>query len=324
MKIAVTGATGFVGEHLLRELVKRNHSVTAVCRRPQDLILSGVNSVRGDILEPETLNTAFTGKDVVFHLAGVVGYSKAQRQIMEDVNVQGTRNTIEAVKSQGVSRLIHMSSVVAVGANPKPIPLDEESKYTIQNLNLGYFETKRKAELLVLDEVHSGNIDAVILNPSTIYGPGDMKKGSRKVQLKVMKGKFPFYPPGGVNVISIHNVVEAMIQAIKKGKMGERYILSGENLYIRDLFAIIAEAAGQKAPHIPLPKLALLALGKIGDSLEKIGKKGPINSENAWASILFHWFNNHKAANELGLKPTDAKTTIEESVKWAKDNLKDE
>lgn len=275
----------------------------------------------GDITREDSLLDAFREMDSVFHLAGHVGYSRAERQLMELVNVQGTANVVEACIKTNVRRLVHMSSVVAVGAafyGEKP--LNEDSPYTIGHLDLGYFETKRKAEMLVKEASASGRLDAVILNPSTIYGAGDARKGSRKTQLKVARGQLPFYTSGGVSIVAVEDVVEATYTAWQRGKNGERYILSGENLLIKDLFQMIAEEADVKPPPIYLPNPVVMGLGRIGDWLESIGKKGPLNSENAWTATLFHWFDSTKAQKELGLRPRPARECIAASVRWSKEN----
>jgi dihydroflavonol-4-reductase len=319
MKVLVTGANGFVGSWLVRELNRQQHQVKILARKNSDLSeLEGsqYELSLGDVTHLDSLENAVKGCDSVFHLAGVVGYSKAQRELMEKVNVQGTANLIKAIERHPIKRLVHMSSVVAIGASFNGTPLNENSEFNIHHLNLGYFETKRAAEILVKDAVKSGKVDAVILNPSTIYGPGDAKKGSRKVQLKVAQHKFPFYTSGGVNVVAVEDVVKGLLSAWNKGKTGERYILAGENITIKTLFTWIAEAAGVEPPKILMPNFALHLLGKVGDQLEKINKKGPVNSENAWTSSLFHWFDNTKARENLDFNPQPARSAVEKSVEW--------
>ncbi len=323
MAVLVTGASGFVGSWLVRELVKRGEEVRVLHRPSSNLQdLEGLNYVSrlGDLSDPESLREAVTGTDTVFHLAGLVGYSKAMRAQMEEVNVKGTRNVVEAMQYAQGAKLVYMSSVVAVGASFNGTPLNEDSPFNLSALNLGYFETKRDAEIIVRDAFRRGKVNCVIVNPSTIYGATDAKKGSRKTQLKVAQGKFPFYTGGGVSVVSVHDVVKAVITAGEKGRPGERYILSGENITIHDLFNRIAKIAGSKAPHVHLPDLAVRAIGKVGDLMESIGKKGPINSENAWTSILFHWFDHTKAKNELDFRPRPADEALTESVEWMRQN----
>lgn len=322
MKVLVTGASGFVGSWMARELIQRGHDVRILARPSSDLSeLEGFNFeiCHGDITDPESLDRAFKNIDSVFHLAGYIGYTKTARSLMEQVNVLGTQNVVEACKKNQTRRLIHMSSVVAVGAAYKgDPPLTEKSPYTLSHLNLGYFETKRKAEIIVRSAVERGELDAVILNPSTIYGAGDAKKGSRGVQLKVARGQMPFYTSGGVSIVYAKDVVEATYHAWQTGKSGERYILSGENITIKELFTMIAEAANVKPPSLFLPDPVVFALGKIGDRLERWGKRGPLNSETAWTSTLYHWFDSSKAQKELGLKVTPARQCIAESVGWMK------
>src|SRR5690606_38059941 len=155
-----------------------------------------------DVTDPQSVDSATRGMDSVFHLAGLIAYTRSERAAMERVNVQGTRNVIDACRAAKVKKLVHLSSVVAIGASfDGKTLLNEESEFNLGHLNLGYFETKRKAELHVVDAAKRGDFETVILNPGTIYGAGDAKKGSRKTQIKVAQGRFPFYPSGGVNVV---------------------------------------------------------------------------------------------------------------------------
>jgi len=323
MAVLVTGATGFVGTWLVRELVRRGEDVRVLHRPTSNLQdLSGLKfaSRLGDVTDPESLRGACQGVDTVFHLAGVVGYSRAMREQMENVNVRGTKNITEAVQQLDGARLVYMSSVVAVGASYDRKVLNESSPYNLKNLDLGYFETKREAEEIVMTAARRGKIDAVILNPSTIYGALDAKKGSRKTQLKVAQGRFPFYTSGGVSVVSVHDVVSATLKAASDGRCGERYILSGENLTIHEVFKRIAKLAGVEPPKIYLPNFAVRAIGKVGDALEKAGKTGALNSENAWTAILYHWFDHSKATKELGFQPRPANEALAESVEWSRKN----
>jgi dihydroflavonol-4-reductase len=323
MRILVTGGTGFIGSWLVKRLVQDGHQVRLLHRRGSSLDeLTGLDfeSSFGDVTDAESVMTACKNIDSVFHLAGVVGYSKAMRETMEKVNVGGTENVIAACKRADVRRLLHVSSVAAIGASFKPSLLNENSPFSIESLHLGYFDTKRAAEERVRAAIKRKELDAVIVNPSTAYGPGDAKKGSRKVQIKVARGHFPFYPSGGASIVSIHDVVDGMLRTWQKGRTGERYILSGENLYVRDVFRKIAARAGVRPPMIPLPKPVALAMGRVGDRMEQWGKKTPINLENAWVASLFHWFDSSKAKIELGFNPRSADEALNESVDWMKEN----
>lgn len=323
MKTLVTGSTGFFGHWLATRLLEEGHEVTLLVRNPNKLaenLKKAHNIAVGDINDPVSLKKSFQSQEIVFHLAGLIAYKRSEREAMEKVNVIGTQNVVDTCLSTGVRRLVHMSSVSAIGASfdGKNL-LNEESKYNLKHLGLGYFETKRKSEELVKQACTEKKLDAVILNPSNIYGAGDAEKGSRKTQIKVAKGQFLFYPVGGCSVITVEDAVQATIQAAKTGKTGERYILSGENVTIQQLFQKIAKAGGVEAPKIRLNRFMALQLGHLGDLMEKFGLKGPISTENAWASTLYHWFDHTKAKEQLNFKPQSADVAIENSVRWMKD-----
>lgn len=324
MKVLVTGANGFLGSWLTKALIQDGHDVYALVRANSDLSeLKGIpcHYVYGDVTDLESLYKAFEGMDSIFHLAGLVAYKKSERRKMEKINVLGTANVIEACLAKGVRRLVHMSSVVAVGSSTtSDHVLDENSEYTIHDLDLGYFETKKAAEDLVVKAFREKKLDCVILNPSTIYGEGDAKKGSRKIQVKVAQGKFKFYTSGGVSIVAVEDVVRATLQAWKKGRAGQRYILAGENITIKKLFEIIAEEAGVPAPKTKLPNWVLFSLGRIGDIMTEFGLKGPVSKENAQTSVMYHWFDHGKAEKDLDFHPRPAKEAIHNSVTWMKRN----
>lgn len=323
MRVLVTGANGFLGSALTKTLVDQGHDVFALVRPTSDIsMLEGVGCkyVHGDVTDVVSLLENVKGFDTVFHLAGVIAYKKSQRAVMERVNVQGTSNIVDVCRENKVRRLVYLSSVVAIGSSFSPDQiLNEESPYEIHDLDLGYFETKKAAEEIVKKACTRGEIDAVILNPSTIYGAGDARKGSRGMQLKVAKGRLKFYTSGGVNVVALEDVIAGILSAWEKGRKGERYILSGENLTIKQLFELIAAEAGVKPPSSCLPDSVLFFLGKTGDTLEKIGFPPTFSQENAWTATMFHWFDSSKAQRELDFKPRPAREAIHNSVEWIRE-----
>ncbi len=324
MKVLITGATGFIGHHLVNSLASEGHQVSVLSRRPLSPDTFSPHKIKvclGDVNDSLSLLNATEGQDRVYHLAGKIAYKASERADMERVNVQGTQKVVDACITNEVPSFVFMSSVVAIGSSFTPNILDEESPYNIGHLNLGYFETKHKAEEIVKTAVHHNGLKAFILNPSTVYGAGDATKGSRSVQIKVAKGKFPFYPPGGVNVVHINDVIYCLKALPEKGRPGERYIVAGENMLLKDVFEIIAKTAGVPAPRVALPKPIIKALGFIGDHLlEPLGLKGPMSGETAHTSTMYHWFSSAKAQRELGLKVTPSHLAIQESITWMKEN----
>ncbi|HPI41696.1 MAG TPA: NAD-dependent epimerase/dehydratase family protein [Pseudobdellovibrionaceae bacterium] len=319
-RVLVTGANGFLGLWLVRGLIDEGQEVLALVRNPNkepELQKLKCQIIQGDVTDLKSLESAFAKVEAVFHLAGLIAYRRSDREQMEKVNVLGTANVLVACEHQQVKRLVHLSSVVTVGAGFDPHQiLNENSQYNLEKFNFGYFETKRKAEELVMTAVNNQKIDAVIVNPSTIYGAGDLKKGSRKTQVKVAQGKFPFYTSGGVSVVAVEDVVAGVLAAWHRGRTGERYILSGENLLIKDLFQIIAQCAGVSVPKYKIPDWILLLLGRTGDFLSSIGITTSLSYENAKVATLYHWFDCAKAQKELGFNPRPAKEALQKSVDW--------
>ena len=323
-RVLVTGANGFLGSWLTRRLLSEGHQVYALVRRSSDLSeLDGVKCeyLYGDITDLSSLENATQKIDTVFHTAGLVAYQKSERSQMERVNVTGTQNVLTACQKNSVRKLIHISSVVAIGAGfTRGEILSESSEYNVGRLNLGYFETKRAAELLVIEASKSGQVDSVILNPSTIYGPGDARKGSRKTQIKVARGEFKFYTSGGINIVDIEDVLDGILSAWRIGKSSERYILCGENWLIKDLFTEIAKIADCPPPPYRMPDTLLHLLGNIGDQFSDWGLPFPVSKENAWTASLFHWFTSDKAQRELNFKPRPSIEALKKSILWMKDN----
>ena len=318
MKLLVTGANGFLGSWVCKQALEEGHQVTALVRNNSDLTeLAGlpIEYVQGDVTDIESLKKSFKNKDYIFHLAGVVAYKKKDRNLMNKVNIEGTKNVVEVLKIQQQAKLLHLSSVVAVGATFEPVIQNENSAYEIDDLDLGYFQTKHLAEKYVLEAVQNKSIEAICINPSTIYGFADAKKGSRKTQVKVAQGRFPFYTNGGVNVVAVEDVVESVFKAIQYGKNGERYIVCSENLTIQKLFSKIATLADKPVPSILLPFPILKLIGHFGD-LFNLG----ISLENAYTASMYHWFSHEKATATWGFQPKKSDYAIENSVRWMHDH----
>ncbi len=317
MKALVTGATGFLGSHLCKVLCEKGWKVHILHRlksKTCGLKNLNLNFHTGDVTDLDSFMRAGRGMDVIFHLAGLVSHSNRLKD-MQKVNVHGTAQAVEVCKKQGI-KLIYVSSVVAVGASAKPLALNEESPYEPSLSQIGYFHTKKQAEILVQKACNKGEISAVILNPSTVYGAGDMKKESRRVQKRVAEGRLPFYTSGGVSVVDAQSVARAFLQAVEKGRTGQRYILSGENISIKQLFFLIAQTAGVRPPFIHLNRFLLGALGTVGTGFKKMGFNFPVSRQSARLACLYHYFDNSKAVQELGFSPLKARPAIEDSINW--------
>ena len=327
--IFVTGGTGFLGSHLLEALNKLDDVKIKSLYRSEDTLskllgeLNDLKSsnkiewIKGDLFSDDW---TLEGVDLVYHLAGYVGYKEEDRAMMDKVNVEGTKKILEKVVAlDNKPKFIHLSSVVAVGAGlDSGSILNEDSSYNVASYNLGYFETKREAEELVFEYSSNHDFYSVCLNPSTIYGPRDMKKSSRKGQLSMARGRLNFYPVGGVSIVHVDDVCSALLKAPELGRSGERYILSGDNISIYELLKAIALICNKKPPRYKLPKYLLLGLGYIGSLLSKFGVKTGLSYEKMKVVTMYHWFDSKKAQECLEFKPTPYNECLRDSLSWAK------
>ncbi len=321
MKVLVTGASGFLGQWLCQALVREKYEVHALVRPhslTQTLQSLSVTLHTGDVTDLHSFSKAAQGMDGLFHLAGLVAYSEKLRSRMQEVNVQGTAHAVEICRRQGI-RLVYMSSVVAVGASSTPQVLNEQSDYKMDSFRFGYFDTKKEAETLVQTACQKGDLSAVILNPSNVYGAGDMRKSSRKTHIWVARGLFPFYTVGGLSVVDVESVTETTVRAMSQGRIGERYILSGDNISIKELFHIIANCTGVTPPFVCLGDKSLKIIGWISKLSTRLSKKSFLDKDIR-LGCLYHWFDHTKASQELGFSPQPARAAIENSVHWWKNN----
>jgi dihydroflavonol-4-reductase len=320
MKALVTGASGFLGGYVVRALMREGHEVTALVRRSSDLTglrESGCTLAYGNLLELGTLRGAFQGVSAVFHLAAIASPDRSRREEVEAVNVQGTRNIVQLC-AETKARLVHVSSVAAVGASESPKGvLNEESVNNTRGKGFFNFEAKARGEDIVLEACRSGAIDAVVVNPSVIVGAGDARKAARKGSIQAARGELRFYPEGGLSVVAAEDVAQGIVDAWKRGRSGERYVLSGENLTLEQVLSLYSELAGSRPPRHKLPSWLLRGIGTVSDLL-KLG--GPLAKESTVSATMYHWYDCSKATRELGFRPRPAREAVRDSVKWMIEN----
>ncbi len=321
MKILVTGATGFLGHHLVKRLIDDGNEIRILKENDAFMeLLKGlkIEVFEGDIRDFEAVKKAVSGCEIVFHLAGIISYWSKQNSIQFEINVNGTKNVVKACLEEKVKRLIHTSSTGAVGFNPGGLA-DEKTEFNLGNLGISYCDTKYLAEKEVQKGIKEG-LDAVIVCPGSIYGPGDIRR---------MKGDpvFPkgfsslFYVKGGLGVVDVEDVVEGEILAWKKGKKGERYILVGENLSFYDIRKTIAEILGKNPPKIALPYFLFLTISYILGWTSYLTEKRPkFTPENAKLNGMYLYFSNEKAKKELGIQFRSFKESAERMIRWYKEN----
>ena len=309
MKKLVTGATGFVGSALVRQLLERGADVRILRRAKSQLDLLGnharsIEHAVGDVRDPESLQEAMRGIDCVYHVAGSVGVMARERRIvarMRRVNVEGTANVVDAALAAGIRRLVHTSSIAALGRQEgSSLLTDETATWQNSRMNSHYAISKRDAEL----QIHRGlaeGLHAVIVNPAVIFGPGRPGENTMKIFEAVKKLRRLRIPCGGVNVVDVDDVAGGHIQAMEHGRIGERYILGGENLSWATIFRLMAEAAGLPVPSRKLSLgLALAFVTAIEYGALALRKNPEIDRKATRGLFQFWRLSSDKAIQELG------------------------
>ncbi|HEY3593058.1 MAG TPA: NAD-dependent epimerase/dehydratase family protein, partial [Polyangiaceae bacterium] len=236
MKVLVTGATGFLGSWVARELHRAGHTVRILVRHTPpaaDFSAEKMEIARGDILSPASLRAAAEGVHAIAHCAGLVSLSLRDRGKLQSVNVDGARNVFEEAMNRGI-RVLHTSTIATIGPTPGPTPLDESAPEVPLAFDYPYAETKRRAEALAFDYLARG-LDVVILNPGILFGPGDVHYTSTQFVLRYLRRQVWMHLAGGASFGDVRDVAAAYAPALTRGRAGERYILAVMNRTYRDL-----------------------------------------------------------------------------------------
>ena len=310
--VAITGATGFVGLALAERLRAAGDEVSALVRSTsaraarEELARLGCRLVEGDVTDPASLPGLVAGADAVVHSAAIIGYRRRLAIPMERVNVGGTRHVLAAVRAAGGPRLVHVSSIAAIGIARTPVELDEESGFgEAAALNAAYFDTKHAAEELVLAAA-AGGLPACAVNPGAIYGPSRVPSNSSQIVARAASGRLRVAPTGGINVVPLATVVDGIVAALAHGRAGRRYVIGGENLSIPELVTRIAAAAGRELRPFTLPAAVGPPLRAVMNFLEPFVPDASWYTPDLCAAFgKWMWFSNRRMREELGVQPAD-------------------
>ncbi len=317
----VTGSTGFLGANLVEALNRHGIPVRAFHRKTSRLdALEGLEyeEAIGDVLDIESLMNAMEGCDVVFHVAAVADYWRRGPDWLYKINVEGTKNVLEASIRMRISRVVYTSSVAALGVPKRGTLGNENSEFNIPPKWFPYGHSKHLAEKEVQKAILSG-LDAVIVNPGVIVGPRDINRISGSILIQAARTGIPVYTDGGTNVIAVQDVAEGEIAAAERGRKGERYILGNENLTHLEMFLMTCEIAGCKPPSFKIPGWLLRGLGKLMVAANVDSRKFlPIDRSQMILSTEYLFFDNTKARKELGLPHTPVKEALQETYRWYK------
>jgi dihydroflavonol-4-reductase len=309
----LTGATGFIGSHVVRLLVERGDEVTVTARAQSDLsVLEGfpVRIVRADIRDRSAIRRAMRGTERVFHIAGTTNLRIPRPQAFA-VNVEGTRIVLEEALRAGVERAVFTSSVAAVGPSPPGRTADETAIWDAGRHRIAYVDSKHEAEVVAMRLAARG-LPLVVVNPAQVMGAGDPGRSSTTLVRRFMRRQIPAYVDGTLNIVGVEDVARGHLLADERGALGERYILSNRNFTFDRLFADLGRLSGVEPPALKLPVPVALA---IANAAERAGVRMPTAEEVRAAAL--HWaVVNTKAKRELRWTPGPHEDCLEATVAW--------
>ena len=321
----VTGATGFVGSHVARVLAEQGADLRLLVRSgsdPKNIEGLKADRVVGDLCDPASLEKGMAGCDVVFHVAADYRLWVRDPERMYRANVEGTRAILKAALQNGVRRVVYTSSVATMGFSSNGHVADENSPVSLENMIGPYKRSKFLAEEVAIEAGHSG-MDVVVVNPSTPVGERDIKPTpTGRIILDFLKKKFPAYVDTGLNLVDVTECAHGHVAALEKGRTGERYILGGENLTLKQILDELAAITGLPSPKVRVPYVVALATGVVDEILTgRILKREPratIDAVRMGRKKMF--VSSNKAARELGWKIVPVDNALRCAVEWFRAN----
>lgn len=315
----ITGAAGHIGYALLKELEKNGENVRILIRK-DNAIFDGIRceETYGDITDIESLEKAFCGADVVYHLAGIIDINADKEDIIWEVNFGGTKNVVEACKRCGVKRLVYTSSVDAIPPLPDNELITEIDRFEPEGLDGTYAKTKAAATQYVLDS-RSDGFEVVVCHPGACIGPYDYKISNIGEMVRMfINGRFPVSLDfGEYNFVDVRDVAKALYNASTMGRDGECYILTGERLSVDGFIHLLAEKLGEKAPSLKLPLVFIKAFLPMMEIYYKASKTTPFLTEYSIRKLMSNCnFSYAKAERELDFNPMTTKQSLSDMVDW--------
>lgn len=323
-KALVTGATGFVGSAVARELKRHGWALRLLVRSKADRRnLDGLDAecVVGDLSDADRLAAVAAGCDAVFHIAADYRLWAPDPAPLYAANVEGTRNVLRAAARAGVGRVVYTSSVATLGIPRDGSPGDENTPVTLADM-IGHYKRSKFLAEQVARKAATGGLDVVIVNPSTPIGPRDRRPTpTGRIVLDAAAGRMPAYVDTGLNVVHVEDVAIGHRLAFERGRAGERYVLGGENLTLAQILAEIAAIVGRKPPKIRLPHGLVLPIAYLAQGVARLTGGTPIATvEEVRMARKRMFFSSEKARRDLGYAPRPARQALEDAVRWYREN----
>jgi len=324
MTTLITGATGYIGSAVVRALLEKDEAVRCLVRETSNLKnLEGleVELAFGDICDIDSLRHALTDCEKVYHLAALYANWLPNPARMYHVNEEGTRNVLSACKDSQIEKVVYCSSVAALGAHGKT-PADETARFNLNATRDHYYISKFRAEQIALKYAREG-LPVVIVNPSNPIGPRDLSPTpTGALIINIIKKRLPGYVDGGINLIDMGDCARGIVNAMERGKPGEKYILGNRNVTIKEYFDLIVKVAGRgMSPPIKLPRWIAVFSGYGYETLSYLTRKPPLTSAS-WVRVGSHysWWDCKKAREQLGLGQCPIEESLAETIEWFQSN----
>jgi dihydroflavonol-4-reductase len=318
MATLVTGATGFLGSHLVRALVEQGERVRVLVRpetNPRTLLDLPVEIVWGDVMSPPSIGAAMRGVERVYHTAAKVAIGARRDDGMSLLNVQGTRHVLEAAWRWGVERVVYTSSVAAIGATDTRTLLTEDDIYSGRGTFLPYARSKVLADRSVMQFVRRG-LPVVPVYPTLFMGTGDKYLHTTKTVLRYLEGRALGYVAGGFGCTDVRDVAQGHVLAMTRGAVGRRYILGGWNVTVCEFYRLLERVTSIPAPRLRLPPTLAYLIAAVTQWAEPMRGKPPVVTTGELESACLYWFYDYKRAHdELGLRCRPLVDTLRDTVR---------
>ena len=324
-KILVTGGTGFLGVHLIRQLLDSGEKNLRVMASsvPEWMTDAGVEAIEGSVTNTGDVACAVGGASAIFHLAGRVSRDNADAALMNKVHVQGTRLLCDAAKEAGVKTMVLASSSGTIAVSEDDQVHDETFPPPVEIISRwAYYASKYYQERTALNHFEGDGRRLVIMNPTLLLGPDDERLSSTKPVLDFLGKKIPYTPSGGLSFVDARDVAAAFVTALEKGRHQEKYLLGAANMTFAEFFARLERLSGVATPMLKVPKKLAMAGSSLIDSVFKNwGKTSPIEPKEVEQAEYFWYLDSSKAQEELGFAPRDPQETLQDTIKYLREHF---
>lgn len=319
-KTLITGGTGFLGTHIVRQLVEAGETNIRVLASsvPSWMTNAGIEALNGSITDRETVAASVKDVSVVYHLAGRVSRDNNDAVAMNRIHVEGTRILCEEAKNADVKTMILASSSGTIAVSEEPQIFDETFPQPVDIISQwAYYISKYYQERAALENFDGDDRKLVIMNPTLLLGPDDERLSSTKIVLDFLGRKIPYCPSGGLSIVDVRDVAAAFIAAVQKGQHQEKYLLGSANMAFGEFFGRLERLSGVSAPMFKVPKKFAVAGSSMIESIfTNWGKTSPVASKEVEQAEHFWYFESAKAVEELGFEPRDEQETLNDSIKY--------